>query len=250
MNKYILCLILSVVFHFPIQAQTIEFAVSEWPPVEYSVNGAARGYHPDIIRAVFLSMGMNVKFSFFPWKRCLSMVQQKQVQGILSLQHTQEREAYLIFPKENISVSENLLFVIKGKEFKADKISDLAGKRIGVSAGYNYGSDFTAASNQKLFISDEGRDDELGFKKLAAGRFDAFICDKVVGWGIVKSLGLKDRVTVLPFAVSSVKMYVGFAKSRENGTLAEKFDIALKKMKQSGEWQRIIDSYLKYDMNQ
>lgn len=227
-------------------AQSMEFAVSEWPPFEYSVpGGEARGYHPDIVRATLKSMGIESKFSFYPWPRCELLVQHKSVQGLLSLSPSKEREDYVIFPKENLSVSENVLFVLKDKEFNATSLAALAGKTIGTTAGYNYGDDFNAAVTKKLFETDIGKTDEQGFKKLQAGRFDAFVCDKVVGITLLKSLGLRDKVSILPLVISSKKMYVGFSKTPENAIFADKFDVALRSLKKSGEWQKIIDTYLK-----
>lgn len=227
------------------QSVSMEFAVSEWPPAEYLVEGEARGYHVDIVRAVLQSMGVSARFSFFPWKRAEMLVQRKEIPGLLSLHPTPDREAQLVFAREPLSSSDNVLFVAKGREFSANRLEALVGKTIGVTAGYNYGDDFKRLSDQGLFKTDAATTDEQGLRKLVAGRFDAFVCDRVVGLGLVRSLGLQEQVQVLPLVVSSVNLHAAFARTPANAEFAKRFDVALRKLKKSGEWQRIMDGYLK-----
>lgn len=227
------------------QTATMEFAVSEWPPAEYSVDGEARGFHVAIVRAVLQSMGLSASFRFFPWKRAEMLVQRKEIPGLLSLHPTPEREALLVFAREPLSSSDNVLFVAKGREFSANRLEALVGKTIGVTAGYNYGGDFNRLVEQGLVKTDAATTDEQGMRKLVAGRFDAFVCDRVIGLGLVRGLALQEQVQVLPLVVSSVNMHVAFARTPENAEFAKRFDVALRKLKKSGEWQRILDGYLR-----
>lgn len=227
------------------QALSMQFAVSEWPPAEYSVAGEARGYHVETVRAVFKSLGGVAEFSFYPWKRAEMLVQRREVAGLLSLHPTKEREEQLYFSREPLSSSDNVLFVLKGREFGAERLDALVGKSIGTTAGYNYGDEFTRMAAQGQFKTDEGSTDEQGMRKLMGSRFDAFVCDRVVGIGLLRTLGLRDQVTVLPLVVSSVKLHAAFARTPENAAFVPKFDAALRKLKKSGEWQQIMDAYLK-----
>ncbi|MDT8990631.1 transporter substrate-binding domain-containing protein [Curvibacter sp. APW13] len=227
------------------QSLRMQFAVSEWPPAEYTVDGEPHGYHIDTVGAALREMGGTAEFHFYPWKRAEMLVQRKQMAGLLSLHPTPERERQLLFSTEPLSSSDNVLFVAKGREFPVDRIEALAGKTIGTTAGYNYGADFMRLSGQGLFRTDEANTDEQGMRKLVAGRFDAFVCDRVIGLGLLRSLGLRDQVTVLPWVVSSVKLHAAFAKTPENAAFIPKFDSALRKLKKSGQWQQIMDSYLK-----
>lgn len=227
------------------QSLHMQFAVSEWPPAEYSVEGEPRGYHVDMVRAVFRNLGGRADFSFYPWKRAEMLVMRKEVAGLLSLHPTREREDALHFSREHLSSSDNLLFVLKGREFAAPSIEALSGRTLGTTAGYNYGEGLSRLIGQGLIKTDEGRTDEQGMRKLAAGRFDAFVCDRVVGLGLLNSLGLREQVVTLPLVVSSVKLYAAFAKTAENAAFIPQFDAALRKVKKSGEWQQIVDAYLK-----
>ena len=244
-KRIVVCLLcLFVAMLLQAQGDTIDFVVSDLPPLEYSELGVAKGYHVDIIRATFKRMGLNVKFDFFPWLRCLEMIKSHQVRAILSLHRLPEREDYLIFPAENLSVCEQVLFVQKGKEFVLTNIQDLAGKKLGITKGHSYGAEFDKLLRDRLITIDEGVSDVAGFNKLTLGRFDGFICDHSVGLSYVKTLGLQDKVIMLPFVVSSAKLYAAFDKTSENAALVARFDVALRELKKSGEWQKIIDYYL------
>lgn len=245
MSLSMLFLLVGLCLSSLLQAQTLEFAVSEWPPAEYSVNGQARGYHPDIVRAALKSLDMEAKFTFYPWKRSEMLVERKKVAAILSLHPTKERQRFLYFPKEHLSTSENVLFVVNGREFSIPRIDALAGKTVGTTSGYDYGTEFKRVVATGLVQIDVGNTDEQGFMKLLAGRFDAFVCDRAVGNTLLKALGLSATVHALPLVISSVKLYAGFAKTPENAVLVDKFDAALRKLKASGEHQKIMDANLK-----
>lgn len=227
------------------QPARIEFAVSEWPPAEYSVGSEARGYHVDTVRAVLASLGLTAGFSFYPWKRAEMLAQRKEVSALLSLHPTPERKAQLYFSHEPLSSSDNVLFVLRGREFAAPRVQALVGKTVGTTAGYNYGEAFAHLVSQGAVTIDAATTDEQGMRKLVAGRFDAFLCDRVVGLGLLRSLELREQVSVLPLVVSSVPLHAAFAKTDANAQLIPKFDAALRKLKKSGEWQRIMDGYVK-----
>jgi polar amino acid transport system substrate-binding protein len=188
---------------------------------------------------------MSAGFSFYPWKRAEMLVQRKEVPGLLSLHPTKEREALLYFSREPLSSSDNVLFVQKGREFPVPRLDALVGKTVGVTAGYHYGDGFAQLAAQGLVQTDAATTDEQGMRKLLAGRFDAFVCDRVVGLGLLRQLGLQQQVTVLPLVVSSVQMHAAFAKVAENVEFISRFDLALRRLKKSGEWQQIMDAYLK-----
>lgn len=233
-----------LVISLPIASQSVDVVLTDWPPVEFSAGGEAQGFDPQILRAVFQKMGLTPRFTFYPWERCVLTIQARKAQAIVSLSRTPDREKYVIFPQESLFQSENVLFVRKGKEFSLTSVQDLRGKVIGVTEGYVYGSEFQSARKEKLFLVDEAPTDEMNFRKLSLGRFDAFACDRIVGLSLLKKLGLKEQIVALPFPLSSLKMYVGFVKTPEGQDLADRFDQALAGLKASGEVQRIIDSWI------
>jgi len=243
--KMLVALIMSIAAISAYSAEKLKFTVSEWPPYEFSQNGTQKGTDIEITKAVCKEMGRDVEFIFYPWKRCLMVAEQKEVDGILSLTTSKEREAFLTYTSEVLNTSDNILFYSNNNKIKFDSYNDLKGKNIGFSAGYTYGDEFEKHGKDKLFTLDPATNEEQNFKKLDAGRTDAFICDKIVGLYMLNQLGFKSKISPLPKVVSSFDLYLAFTKKPGNDKLAEDFSAALKKIKKNGTYEKIIDKYTK-----
>lgn len=226
------------------QPTRLQLALSEWPPYEYSVQDVAHGLDVELVRAAVLAMGFEPVFTFYPWKRVLSMAQRQEVDAILSVRPTPERAQYLYFPKEHLSVSDNVLFVRKVEaDTELPSLRALAGRTVGVTAGYSYGEALDALVHSGAIQTDESLTEEQGLRKLIAARFPVFVCDRIAGWHLAQSLGAVDQLSVLPLRVSSVKNYLAFTKTSLGRQRAAQFDTAVTALKRSGEWQRIQDAY-------
>lgn len=224
---------------------TVRVAVSEWPPYEFTQNGAPRGLDIELARAAVLAMKAEPKFEFYPWKRVLMLAQRQEIDAIMSVRPTPERQKYLLFPREYLSVSENVLFVRKGEEAHVPTVAALAGKMVGVTAGYSYGDEFDALMRAGVVVGDESQTEEQGLRKLMAVRYDMFVCDRIAGWHLAQSMGIADQITALPLRISTVKNYLAFSKTPANTARIARFDAAVASLKKSGEWQRILDAYMK-----
>jgi polar amino acid transport system substrate-binding protein len=220
----------------------IRIAISEWPPFEYSEGGAIKGSDVEIVRAAFAHMKVPVEIEVYPWDRCVKMAKDKEIDGIMTLSKNAERETWLVYPSEPVNISENVLFVRKDSKLAFNSLADLKGLTIGVSSGYSYGAEF---DNSTLFKKYVAVDEKTNFRMLKEGRFDAFICDKIVGVYMLKQLGLMGEITYLPKVISEFQMYAAFSKKAGADQLAAKFSEAMKAIKKSGEYQRILDRYIK-----
>lgn len=243
MFKKIACLLFVISTLSFVFAQTkVQFTVSEWPPFEYTENGVYKGSDIELLNAVFKEMNTALEIKVYPWNRCVAMVQNLEADGVLTLSKNAEREAYLVYPNEALNMSRNVIFVRKDSGIKFNTYEDLKGITIGTSAGYSYGEEF---DKNTLFKLESAQDEETNFKKLQAGRINAFICDSIVGVYFLKKLKMQGEIMYLPKIVSEFKMYAAFSKKPQSKDLAAKFDKALLAIKKSGVYQKILDSYLK-----
>lgn len=62
---------------------------------------------------------------------------------------------------------------------------------------------------------------------------------------LVKKMGLQGKVTYLPKNISALEMYAAFAKKPGSDDLIVKFDKAMLAVKKSGQYQKIMDAYVK-----
>jgi len=84
---------------------------------------------------------------------------------------------------------------------------------------------------------------DITLKKLAAGRFDAFIDVSQVIRYKIRELGLKKQITELPNIIDSSTFNLCIGKKSPYLGILQKFDETLRKMKKDGTLQEIYDKY-------
>lgn len=215
----------------------VVLTTTEWPPFEYTVDGTPKGQDVALVEEAFRRLQIKTKILFLPWSRALHSVQTGDAAGVFTLRKTKERERQLHFPSEVLSVSENVLFREAASKLRVSKLSDLRGRKVAIVHGYDYGQNLMKISNVTW---DETRSDELAMSKLAAGRVDYFVCDRLVGDFLVRKLNLAKQVERESLVVSRFDMYLAFGLSKENIALARLFSKELAKMKSDGTYDRIV----------
>jgi len=74
-----------------------------WPPYAFGEGQDNPGMDAEIMLEVFKQLNIPVTFTFYPWKRCLLMVEKQMADAILDVSITPERKAFLHFPLEPVS---------------------------------------------------------------------------------------------------------------------------------------------------
>ncbi len=225
-------------------ASPIKIVTSPWEPYEYNENGQLKGTDVEIVKEAFNRMGVAVKIEMYPWSRCLKMVKSGEAEGIFTLSINPKREEFLIYPEEGINYSENVFFFNKKKPFEFDgTLESIKGRLVGTTRNYNYRADFMESN---LFKKDAADSDLAGIRKIANGRDDLFICDKLVGSSLARREGVLSKISFIKKPLSKIKMFLAFRKNNpKNVQLAKDFAKAIKSMKKDGTYKKILDKYLK-----
>lgn len=125
--------------------------------------------------------------------------------------------------------------------YKTDKpyktMKDLEGKKVGITLGYPYTRELTGNKSIKIEMSN---DDITNFKKLEAGRIDAFVVEEHSGVKALKDSGVKGIAYDKTRPLSKMDVYYAFQKTAEGKELAMKFSKALEDMKKDGTFARIM----------
>lgn len=238
-----------------LSADTIRITTNEYEPyVIIDKNGEHSGVIIDIVREAFQKEGVTVKFENYPFARATLMVQNGEVEATIPKFKTEKRLKEFLF-SDGIIQSRALFFYMKNQKIpenlKWDKIEDLKAYRIGATLGYWYIERFEKAGI-KL---DTASSNENNIQKLYLGRIDLFVIDEVTGWTIIKRIypGEEDKFGVLSKEESSENLFIMFSKTNPNSKrYIQKFNSGLEKIKKSGEYRRIIESYFRiggYDKN-
>ena len=235
-------------------------------PFEFTQDGKAVGIDIDIAKYIFNKMNIPVEFRIQPWKRAWYNIETGKADAILSTSLKEKRKPYLLYPQENMWVSEYVFFVMKDKvqpNFGGYETAIQQKLTIGIINGNSYHPSFwqafpyeNGATNFQVDLVSLQLNDQLAgvnkfeqnLKKLVRGRIDLVIADKTVGLYTAKLLGLYDQITYYDIALYSKPYPMPFAKKSSYPNIEKignQFEQELKALKQSGKYQSFFDKWLK-----
>lgn len=217
----------------------LHFVFEDYPPYEYVEQGQVLGIHLSILREVAQRLQLEVRFEALPWLRALHMAEVGEVDGIFSLFQTEERDRFLLFPSQPLSMETNVLFTARQHPVLVRSPEDLRGKSVGVVAGNAYGEWFDSADwIDKQAVTGS----ERLLLKQADGRTDLSVSNAWVARFLIDKLQIQDRIRQLDFVVSEAPLYIGFprAKGDQSERLARQFSETLQSMRAEGRIDAII----------
>ncbi|MET3131954.1 polar amino acid transport system substrate-binding protein [Oxalobacteraceae bacterium GrIS 1.11] len=232
----------------------------EHPPYEMlDANGKVVGINIDIATRIFDKLGVHFTVEILPWKRVWQMFQTGEADAGITISRNEERARYLIFPTENLWVSEFVFFTHVDKLQALPLGYDEALKqklKVGVIAGNSYHPSFWLAfpyqDAEKTRLHpqlESAATVELNFRKLAHQRFDVFPFDRESGRYELLRLHLENTITPYPSVLFSKGYTMAFVKNSTYPNLpkiAEQFEHELIALKKSGEYQKLQDKWFKH----
>jgi polar amino acid transport system substrate-binding protein len=238
-------LLLTAFFFLPFLAQAAELvriAVDSGnPPFMYTQNGHAAGLYPDLLKAVFDQMGIQVQIQAYPWKRTLDMGE-KGLAAVGGIYRNAER-AKIYDYSEPIFREILVLYMNKKTTFAFHSISDLRAKHVGTILGWSYGRAFDEARRNQLFSAEEVPSDSMNFRKLEHGRLDCLIAIELAGREIIEKEHLRDIIVAAGEPAAINNTYLVFAKKLHQTKLLDRFNATLKAMRDNGSYERIIADF-------
>ncbi|MCP3940969.1 MAG: transporter substrate-binding domain-containing protein [Desulfobacteraceae bacterium] len=211
-----------------------------YEPLVFPPNTNLKGLDYEVTEAIFRQLQIPMKIKFYPWKRCLQIIQNQEADGILDLAITEQRKAYLFFPKEPLSDSSLMIFYHKERPVTVNTLDDLKKYQIGTQYGYEYPQGLA----EMLVNRKDVKTMEQNLRKLKAGRIDLIIENRVVGLYRTAILGMQNQIDVckLPTSFPS-KNYLGFAKKKGYDHIAKLFSQKLVQFKQTQAYHDILVTY-------
>ena len=220
----------------------ITLSTGEWAPYT-SKSLPGYGFSAEIVTAILIEMGHEPNIKFYPFKRALIMAEKQQIFATFPWFKTAERKKLFTY-SEPFGSSKTKLFYFKDKlkDVKFKELKDLKKYKIGGTISYAYLEAFSKAGIKV----DEASSDELGFRKLKAGRIDFFPCDELVGWQLIKKYfpGEVANFGSLEKEISSDNQYVLISKKHpDEESFLKMFNEGLKKIKANGTYDKILRKY-------
>lgn len=260
-----------LVLSSPIYAVDVDRALivvgEEFPPFEFIENGEVVGIDIDIASRIFDKIGIPVVFHILPWKRAWYMIKTGQADAVLSTSRKDSREPYLWYPDQAMWASEFVFFTHRDRilpTFKGYSTILEKNLKVGVTQGNSYYSGFWQAfpyqDGSTYFQGEESLTPlhaqlysasnlKMNIKLLSVkGRIDVYPADKTVGLYTAKQMNLQESITYYDSVIFTKSYPMPFAKSSKYPGIkyiADKFDRELKVLKESGEYQKIINKWIK-----
>ena len=237
--------ILLICFLLPVQAETtITLANGEWAPFQ-SKHLKHSGFASYIVERAFENEGIKVIYKYRPWKRAYEESKDGILDGTLIWRKTPYREKYFYFSDLLIS-SETVMFHLKSMPFTWHDNNQLVNYRLGGTIGYQYS--FDNVPNIKI---ERERTDKQNFAKLLLHRIQLFALDKLVGYDILNQNFSETEIKNITYSNNphgTIDYYLMLNKKNPKNTdMLKIFNMGLKKLRDSGEYQTIIDKQLKGD---
>lgn len=241
MKKYILiALLINISWLF---SNTLDIVTLEYPPYIYQERGIVKGVSVEIIKEAFIRMNIPFKITIMPWIRAMKQMKTGESDAVFTIYKTREREEFLYYSNE-VVIDQTVSFFVKAdSEIKyKGSLEDLREYRIGIVRGVSYGSVFDNGvlngTLSKIVTVDSG---EQSFLMLLRNRIDIVVSNRHGAYTILnrlkKSSGVKELLPEIEFLPS----YIGFSRKKNLQDIRDKFDKVLKKMKEDGSYNRIIE---------
>lgn len=229
------------------QPPAILLATGEWAPYA-SQSMEDLGVFTEIVSAAFHEMGMEPRYTFYPWKRAEQMVEKGEVLAAFPYKITTERKQMFDF-SDPVMLTTGQLFYLK-KNFPNgityNTYKDLAPYKIGGVIGYWYETVFKQANLNVEYVPS----DTQNIHKLYRNRIQLTVSDELVGWALIKSLYPQEislfAVAEKPLNRDELRLMI----SREYpfaAKLTENFNAALVRLRKKGMVSKILE---KYEMRQ
>ncbi|MBO9425136.1 transporter substrate-binding domain-containing protein [Labrenzia sp. R4_1] len=164
------------------QAETVKLTTLEWPPY---VMADASGPSSDAVKAAFEKAGIAAEVAVFPWNRAINLAQKDpEWIGVYPEYYAEDSDAEkggdrCLFSK-SFGVSPVGFVQRKDSDFSWSSHDDLKAHKIGVVRGYNNEEKFDGMVAAGDIAVEEADDDSQNILKVAGGRSDAGVIDKLV----------------------------------------------------------------------
>jgi polar amino acid transport system substrate-binding protein len=214
-------------------------AEDDWSPYSSAVKGKPVGFAVDVVRAAWAAAGIDVELVPLPYARCMKDVDRGLLAGCFDTLRDPILESKYRWHQKPLFKSRIGIYGLVGDgQSRPDvKLTDLYGKRIGVTHGYEYGEAF---DGDKTMLREMAPSDLSSLRKLVAGRVDyALFYDRVAD-SLAKTYPELGKSFMLQGVLVEPNLFLAFSRTYPDiERIVSQFDQGLAKVRSSGEYARI-----------
>ncbi|BBO73999.1 hypothetical protein DSCW_14160 [Desulfosarcina widdelii] len=228
-----------MILTFDAAAETVVFSVGNFEPYHYEENGEVKGVFVETVGSVCERLDLTPRFIVYPWKRAIALVKSGEVDGIISVFHTEERAGFLYYCPEPFCYTRTAILSGKENDRRVRKLTDLKGTYLYQVRGTFYGPCYDKRKDifKDIWICDNI---EKQIQLLDKRPFHYAIANEMSFRAVSAKLGLKDRFRTV-FVVNKNPLHVAFSKAlgEKGRNYAEKFGVVLRQLREEGQVPKI-----------
>lgn len=220
----------------PAAAEEVRLTNGEWAPY-LGASLPHQGVASRIVAEAFALEGVQVRWEFYPWARSLHLAERGERAGTAVWLRSPERDKRF-FVSDPVIETAYYLFHRKDRPFDWEQVTDLQRLRLGGAIGYDYGSVFQQAEQQRRLRVQRLSNEEQGLRMVLAGRLDAFPMDKVVAFALLNdqfSSAERARLSFHPQPLRSDSLHLMLSREVPgNAELIARFNQGLALLRERG----------------
>lgn len=208
-----------------------------YPPYEYiDENGDYRGFNVDIMRALAIELGIDIRFKPMDWKSAIKALENGEIDAIQGMSYNEDRAKKYEFSEKHLENS--LIYFVPKEASFIFELSDLKGKKVAVQRNDLAENVLSQVDNVDIVML---LDLEEALDKLVNKEVDVVLGSKLVGTYIIRKKDLSDEIKMVGYEFNQTPYSIAFKKG--NDQLKNKFDKALKQLKEDGIYQKIYEKW-------
>jgi diguanylate cyclase (GGDEF)-like protein len=166
---------------------------NNYPPFEYvAENGEYRGFNVDMVRALGLELGVDVRLVPMTWAEALEALRQGRVDALQGLKYTSEREKTYAFAQPYLTTSQAIF--VKSDRYDIAALPDLARRVVAVQRG-DFAHDLLKTRPEVHLLLVENQSDAAD--QLLEGEADAFVGNRFAGLYLFQRKRAMDQVKMV-----------------------------------------------------
>lgn len=252
--KKVLMLFLVVFFPYQVFAETGDtVSLAAGLTVEpYIIESKDAGFEADIVREIFVMEGYDkVEFVYQPLMRTKLSFKNGTVDGVMTIKKNYPEVQNAFISEEYISYH-NVAVTLQSQNFKIDSVADLKDKRVESfqQARFALGEDFASmAENNPKYTEIADQRSQIG--KLFAKRTDVIVLDRRIFKYYLNQLKafpkkmMEKKLFEEPVTFHNIFESSNFRMAFKDEKKRDAFNSGLKKLRESGRYKQIIDTYVK-----
>ncbi len=216
-------------------------AEDDWYPFTAYRAGAVTGMSADIVRAAFAASDTRVELQPYPYSRCMELTRIGQLAGCFNTSPDARIRTEYRLPQEALFSDDILLWANHDQAALVSDLAQLAGRRVAVTIGYEYGTAFDSLQNiQRVSV----RRDYNGFLMLQHDRVDFIAAYR----GTARALFQEHPQLAGQFTpvatLHQPKLYLSFSRYHPQAEmLLQHFDQGMRTIKSNGRYQQILQQW-------